>query len=364
MRVLIVDSDPELLEELGGLLEANHHAVTLSPTVAEALRALDQTELDVMFTDLWMGRHSGIDLVVEAQKRWPRMVVVVLTGKGTIGSAVEAMKAGAFDYLLKPVNPPQVLRVLALIHDQLALIETRTPPRDPVDLARTLATGGGYDVLLISPPPPPEAITRVSHLPLDPEQPFHIREAVEDFAGPREKAAVVLAAIEELLARHRAEDVSKLLEEIRALLDGKGPLAVGYNPAKISATGALAVRASIVAADAHQTLESLSNPIRRLVLRRLVDGPCTFMQAMEAAQIDDTSKIAFHLRKLVESGLVSHTADEPYRLTARGEGAIGILGEIDHLDSEQGSGNRIFTFQRAPPERSAARQRSESAVRP
>jgi ActR/RegA family two-component response regulator len=359
VRILLVDSDPELREELGTMLEENHHAVTLSPTVAEAIQILDRDEIDVMFTDLWMGRHSGIDLVVEAQKRWPRMVIVVLTGKGTIGSAVEAMKAGAFDYLPKPVNAQQVLRVLGLIQDQLALIDTRTPPRDPVDLARTLATGGGYEVLLISPPPPPpESIDRVSHLPLDPEQPVRIREAVEDFAGPKDKAAVVLAAIEELLARHRAEDVSRLLEEIRALLDGKGPLAVGYNPAKISATGALAVRASIVAADAHMTLESLSNPIRRLVLRRLVDGPCTFMQAMEAAQIDDTSKIAFHLRKLVESGLVSHTADEPYRLTARGEGAIGILGEIDHLDSDRGSGNRIFTFQPAPPERIAARRRA------
>jgi DNA-binding transcriptional ArsR family regulator len=120
------------------------------------------------------------------------------------------------------------------------------------------------------------------------------------------------------------------------------PLAVGYDPAKISATGALAVRASIVAADAHTTLESLSNPIRRLVLHRLADGPCSFMQAMEAAHLDDTSKIAFHLRKLTESGLVAHLARERYRLTPRGRGAIMILSSIDDLDAGKGSGNRIF----------------------
>jgi DNA-binding transcriptional ArsR family regulator len=187
----------------------------------------------------------------------------------------------------------------------------------------------------------------VSHLPLDAENPFRIRDAVEDFAAPKQRAAVVLAAIEELLARHREEDVAKLLEDIRACLDGKGPLAVGYNPSKISATGALAVRASIVAADAHTTLESLSNPIRRLVLRRLAEGPCTFMQAMEAAQIDDTSKIAFHLRKLVESSLVSHEADGPYRLTPRGTGVIQILQGIDQLDSDATSGNSVFTVGRA-----------------
>lgn len=191
----------------------------------------------------------------------------------------------------------------------------------------------------------------MSHWPLDPENPYRIRAAVEDFAAPKSRAAVVLAAIEELLARHREEEVARLLGEIRALLENKGPLAVGYDPSKISATGALAVRASIVAADAHTTLESLSNPIRRLVLRRLAEGPCTFMQAMEAAQIDDTSKIAFHLRKLVESGLVSHTADEPYQLTSRGTGVIAILSEIDHLDVDEATGNRIFIVETAAASR-------------
>jgi DNA-binding response OmpR family regulator len=347
MRLLIVDSDPELRTELGQMLQENGHSVRSVASAPDAVVALEETEYDVMFTDLRVGRQSGMDLLVESQKRWPRLIVVMLTGKGTIESAIRAIQAGAFDYLQKPFNTGQVIRVLALIRDQLALVESKAPPKDPVELARSLADPGGYDVLLISPPPPPGAIVRVSHLALDPENPFRIRDAVEDFAAPKPRAAVVLAAIEELLARHREEEVAKLLEDIRACLDGKGPLAVGYNAAKISATGAMAVRASIVAADAHTTLESLSNPIRRLVLRRLADGPCTFMQALEAAQIEDTSKIAFHLRKLVESGLVAHAAEEPYHLTPRGIGAISILGEIDQLDSGKGSGNQIFTVQ--PP---------------
>jgi CheY-like chemotaxis protein/DNA-binding HxlR family transcriptional regulator len=351
MRLLVVDSDPELRTDLESLLSGHGHAVTLVGSAADAVRSLEQSEFDVMFTDIWMGRQSGIDLLVQAQQRWPRLIVVVLTGKGTIESAIRAIQAGAFDYLQKPFNPAQVLRVLDLIREQLALVEAGAPPRDPVELAKALAMTGGYDVLLISPPPPPGAIERVSHLPLDAENPFRIRAAVEDFAAPKTRAAVVLAAIEELLARHREEEVAKLLEEIRGVLGDKGPLAVGYNASKISATGAIAVRASIVAADAHTTLESLSNPIRRLVLRRLGDGPCTFMQAMEAAQIDDTSKIAFHLRKLVESGLVSHTADEPYQLTSRGRGAVEILRGIDRLDADEATGNRIFTVQTALPSR-------------
>lgn len=352
MRLLVVDSDPELRAELESLLVENGHAAIGVGSAADAIRALESSEFDVMFSELWMGRQSGIDLMVEARGRWPRLIVVMLTGKGTIESAIKAIQSGAFDYLQKPFHSAHVLRVVELIKAQLALIQTRAPPRDPIELARAFAGNEGYEVLLISPPPPPGAIVRVSHLPLDTENPYRIRDAVKEFATPKERAAVVLAAIEQLLARHREEDVAKLLEDIRACLDGKGPLAVGYNASKISATGAIAVRASIVAADAHTTLESLSNPIRRLVLRRLADGPCTFTQALEAARIEDTSKIAFHLRKLVESGLVSHEEDDPYRLTPRGMGVIEILGQIDHLDSDEGSGNRIFTVQTALPRRS------------
>jgi FixJ family two-component response regulator/DNA-binding transcriptional ArsR family regulator len=344
MRMLLVDSDSDAREGLATLLEAHQHTVTGCATAHEAIRELEQHEFEVMFTDVRLGRSSGIQLLVDAQKRWPRMIVVVLTGKGSVQSAVDAMKAGAFDYLTKPFHPAQVLRLLELIRDQLALVSTRLPPRDPVEIARMLREREGYEVLLISPPPPPKAMAWMSHHVLDIEEPYRIRDAVQSFAASKARAAVVLAGIEELLARHREEDVAKLLDEIREALDGKGPLAVGYNPSKITATGAIAVRASIVSADAHTTLESLSNPIRRLVLRRLAEGPCTFMQAMEAAQLEDTSKIAFHLRKLVESGLVSHDGDGPYRLTERGTGAIAVLNEIDRLDSETGSGNRIFAL--------------------
>lgn len=351
MRLLVVDSDSEFRVEFASVLEKLEHSASEVDSVPAALRALDGYEFDVMFTDIRMGRQSGVDLLVESRKRWPRLFVVVLTGKGTIGSAVRAMQSGAFDYIEKPVNPGQVKRVLELIQEQLALVDTRAPARDPVEYARELATKERYDVLLISPPPPPKGIPNVVYHPLDPENPSRIRDVVEDFVTPKERAAVVLAAIEEILARHREEEVAKLLQEIRVCLEGKGPLAVGYNPSKISATGAIAVRASIVAADAHATLESLSNPIRRLVLRRLAEGPITFMQAMEAAQLDDTSKIAFHLRKLVESNLITHAGDEPYRLTARGSGTIEILDDIDRLDSERGSGNRIFKSSAIPQRR-------------
>jgi CheY-like chemotaxis protein/DNA-binding transcriptional ArsR family regulator len=351
MRILIVDDDPAFREELTALLVKSGHTVTDVATAALATAALEAGEFDVLFTDLKAGRRSGVKLLIEARERWPRLLVVMLAEEASLQTAVEAFQLGAFDYITKPIRPAQVQRLLELVSQQLALIRIGAQPLDPGQYAMSLATEGGYEVLLISPPPPPPSAEKVSHMPLDPENPYRIRDVVEEFVSPKERAAVVLAAVEELLAHHREEEIAALLERLRAVLEGKGPLAVGYDPNKITATGALAVRASIVSADAHTTLESLSNPIRRLVLRRLSEGSCTFMQAMEAAHIDDTSKIAFHLRKLTESGLVAHLARERYQLTDRGKGAIKILGSIDDLDSTgkgTGSGNRVFPSKPSP----------------
>jgi len=342
MRVLVVDDDAEFRGELARLLIDGAHVAKEVPSAVRAVEALEHEEFDVMFTDLRMGRQSGMQLLTQARERWPRLLVVMLTSKATVETAVQALHLGAFDYLRKPIQPHQVQRVLELVGQQLALIRVGAKPMDPGRYAKTLAEEGGYEVLLISPPPVPPPAAGVSYIPLDPENPYRIQDAVREFVSPRERAAVVLAAIEEVLARHRAEEVSDLLDGIRAVLQGKGPLAVGYDPDKITATGALAVRSSIMSADAGTTLESLDNPIRRLVLLRLADGPCSFMQAMEAAHLDDTSKIAFHLRKLTESGLVTHLARERYLLTARGRGAVKILEQIDDLDSRRGSGNRVF----------------------
>jgi DNA-binding response OmpR family regulator/DNA-binding transcriptional ArsR family regulator len=349
VRFLVVDPSDEFRGELIALLQKKGHSTHSVESAAAAVQTLQKVEFDVMFTELHTGPRSGTRFLVEVRKRWPRLLVVVLTGKGSVKSAVRAIQAGAFDYLQKPLNPREVLGVVELLEHQLALVEPPAPLRDPLEYARILAAEEGYEVLLVSPPPAPPLADRVSHVALDPRNPAHIREAVEEFVTPKERAAVVLAAVEELLARHREQEVAKLLGDLRALLDGKGPLAVGYDPDKITATGAIAVRASIVAADAHKTLESLSSPIRRLVLRRLAEGPCSFTQALEAAKLDDTSKIAFHLRKLLESGLVVHPSKKPYRLSDRGRGVIQILREIDHLDSEQGSGNRIFSVRSTPP---------------
>src|SRR5262249_24598116 len=72
---------------------------------AEALASLARQPVDVVLTDLRMPGADGIDLVSRMQAAYPQIPVVVLTGQGTIASAVQCIKAGASDYILKPADP-------------------------------------------------------------------------------------------------------------------------------------------------------------------------------------------------------------------------------------------------------------------
>ena len=69
-----------------------HASLCNAASAAEAIQDLETSEFDVMFTDIRVGRQSGMDLLIEAQERWPRLIVVMLTGKGTIESAIRTRR--------------------------------------------------------------------------------------------------------------------------------------------------------------------------------------------------------------------------------------------------------------------------------
>src|SRR5262249_46875807 len=111
-RLLVVDDEVELMTALcESLREEGVEADGLAHPAAapDALRA---GEFDVLLSDLMMPGTDGIQLLREALQIDPHLVGVIMTGQGSIQTAVEAMKAGAFDYVLKPFRMQQVLPVL------------------------------------------------------------------------------------------------------------------------------------------------------------------------------------------------------------------------------------------------------------
>lgn len=108
-RVLIVDDDLEMCRLLSEVLQEEGFAVTTLGSSLEAFRMLRREEFDVMITDLKMKGLKGLDLLEEANKVAPLMPVIIITAFGTIESAIQAMKMGAFDYLTKPFQMDELV---------------------------------------------------------------------------------------------------------------------------------------------------------------------------------------------------------------------------------------------------------------
>jgi DNA-binding NtrC family response regulator len=104
-RVLVVEDEAYVRDSLVEVLRSRGFEAGAAASVAEALGHLARAPVDVVLTDLRMPGADGLELVRRVQATAPDVPVVVLTGHGNVASAVECLKAGASDYLLKPAEP-------------------------------------------------------------------------------------------------------------------------------------------------------------------------------------------------------------------------------------------------------------------
>ncbi len=146
-RVLIVDDDPIVAESLAEFLRNEGHTAAACLNGAEALEAMDKavsgprtasgapqpTPFNVVVTDVNMPGMSGLELLNIVREKHPSVVVMMLTGYGTIESAVEAVRAGAFDYLSKPVVDAELRLSLEKALRQQALLAENTTLRANLD---------------------------------------------------------------------------------------------------------------------------------------------------------------------------------------------------------------------------------------
>ena len=111
-KLLIVDDDATVREELSELLREEGFEVDAAAGGVQALEALGRAQYAVMFTDLRMPGMSGIELLRIVRERHPDVYPVMLTGYSTAETAVEALRAGAYDYVPKPFRIEEVTTVL------------------------------------------------------------------------------------------------------------------------------------------------------------------------------------------------------------------------------------------------------------
>ena len=103
-RVLIVDDEIDFLEILELRLKEIGEVVSTAQSGEECLKCLSEKAIDVVILDINMPGMDGMEVLKEIKKRFPIVEVIMLTGHGSTETAVEGMKLGAFDYLMKPAD--------------------------------------------------------------------------------------------------------------------------------------------------------------------------------------------------------------------------------------------------------------------
>jgi DNA-binding NtrC family response regulator len=103
-KVLLVDDEKDFIEMLSLRLKEVGEKITVAYSGQEALDTLEKADIDVVILDIKMPGMDGIETLREIKKKFPLVEVIMLTGHGTTETAVEGMKLGAFDYLLKPAD--------------------------------------------------------------------------------------------------------------------------------------------------------------------------------------------------------------------------------------------------------------------
>jgi DNA-binding NtrC family response regulator len=121
LRILVVDDELVVRESLYHWFTREGYDTKIAPGGIKALEILAEENFDTLFVDMKMPGMSGFELLEKVKLLYPDTAVVIITAYGSINSAVQAMKAGASDYLLKPFKPDQLSLVMEKISQQLKI---------------------------------------------------------------------------------------------------------------------------------------------------------------------------------------------------------------------------------------------------
>jgi nitrogen regulation protein NR(I) len=112
-KILVVDDEPGVRRAFEEILSARGHEILTTPDAEAAILRLESDDYDLVILDICLPRMSGLDALARIKRLRPVLPVIVMTGRGTTDTAIEATKRGAFDYQLKPFEPAEMLETIA-----------------------------------------------------------------------------------------------------------------------------------------------------------------------------------------------------------------------------------------------------------
>lgn len=132
-RILLIDDEPLMRLSMLDALQAVGYEVRAAATGEEGVDLLKQTTFDILVTDLRLPGPDGLELLQVCKQRSPKTEVIVITAHGSVESAVEAMKRGAYDFITKPFSMEELLLIVDRISKVLALREENLQLREELE---------------------------------------------------------------------------------------------------------------------------------------------------------------------------------------------------------------------------------------
>lgn len=370
MKILIVDDNTTFLETMGKILLLDQHEISTATSAEEALKVIMKENFDLLLTDLKMGELSGIDLIKEIRKKGIDLISLVITGYGSIDSAVEAMKSGAYDYILKPFEFSSLREKIEEVQKELRLRNTFSfSPRVNKQMLPDYSIESTLDeceqpFLVISNEDPQEIINEykiknTSNFRLGfteganeiPPTKLHLlQHQIEEFIRLKENGTIIFKGIEQLYRVHNWSHFKGFIDEINHqilisnfslifLIDEKNHDNAVYQPLIHDTLSLLSIHTF------NSIISLISHPLRKDIINLLKPhSKLNFNKIFEELQVKSSSSFAFHLKKLVEENILEKD-DNLYHLTSRGNffaEIIFILEKIGFIDP--GSKIKIFNY--------------------
>src|SRR5689334_3697950 len=132
--ILVVDDEKVIRDMLADLLDMEGFHVRTAEDGSSALEELSRAHYDLVLSDLKMPRMGGIALLDQISKVAPQAVTVIMTGFGTVETAIDAMKRGAYDYVLKPFKLEEVVHVVRRGIDKKRMVAENMRLKEAVSL--------------------------------------------------------------------------------------------------------------------------------------------------------------------------------------------------------------------------------------
>src|SRR5689334_6827093 len=135
-RILVVDDEPTICDALRVAIATDGYAVQSAENAIQAIAELERQEFDVVLADLSLPRVSGLELLDRVKKSWPGTEVIVITGQGSIATAVDAIKRGAYHYVTKPFTAEEILHLVGQALERRRLVNRKERLEEELSQAR------------------------------------------------------------------------------------------------------------------------------------------------------------------------------------------------------------------------------------